>query len=155
MGLIEYGWVLRWVRPGSGRAQLERLLDALLAAEVFFSYVTQDLALVPPRVLPPQALVVGLSPMLDPRFVKALGDLAARGFDVVLLTVSPIEVTRETVALSPVDELACRLWYLERQGELADLRAQGLRVLEWRPDQPLELALEGAGRHWGRRGVAA
>jgi len=155
VGLIEYGGVVRWVRPGSGRVQLERLLDALLAVDVFFSYVTHDLALVPPRVLPPQALIIGLSPLLDPRFMKALGDLVARGFDVLLLSISPIEVTRAALALSPVDKLACRLWALEREAELSDLRRRGLRVLEWRPDQPLELVLGGAGRPWRRRGVAA
>ena len=155
VGLIEYGGVVRWVRPGSGRTQLERLLDALLAIDVFFSYVTHDLALVPSRVLPPQALVIGLSPLLDPRFMKALGDLVARGFDVVLLSLSPIEVTRAIRTLSPAEELACRLWALERKAQLADLRRRGLRILEWRPDQPLELALGGAGRSWRRRGVAA
>jgi uncharacterized protein (DUF58 family) len=155
VGLIEYGGVVRWVRPGSGRIQLERLLDALLAVEVFFSYVTHDLALVPPRVLPPQALVIGLSPLVDPRFMKALGDLVARGFDVVLLSPSPVEVTRAALGRSPMDELACRLWALEREAQLADLRRRGLRVLDWRPDQPLELAIGGAGRPWRRRGVAA
>ena len=70
VGLIEYGGVLRWVKPSSGRAQFERLLDALLAADVVFTYVAKDLTMVPPRVLPPQALVIALSPLLDPRFVR-------------------------------------------------------------------------------------
>ncbi|MFI5341352.1 MAG: DUF58 domain-containing protein [Candidatus Methylomirabilales bacterium] len=141
VGLIEYGGVLRWVKPSPGRAQFERLLDALLAADVIFTYVAKDLTLVPPRVLPPQALVIALSPLLDPRFVRAVEDLAARGFDVVLLSPCPIEVTRGSVTILPVDDLACRVWALERQGQLAQLRRQGLAVLEWRPDQPLELAL--------------
>jgi uncharacterized protein (DUF58 family) len=86
-------------------------------------------------------LVIALSPLLDPRFVRAVEDLAARGFDVVLLSPCPIEATRAFLTLSPVDDLACRLWALERQAQLAQLRRQGLAVLEWRPDQPLELAL--------------
>jgi hypothetical protein len=133
---------------------LERLIGALVSAEVIFSYVTRDLALVPPRVLPPQALVIGLSPLLDPRFIKALGDLVARGFDVVLLSVSPTEVTRATRPLSPVEDLACRVWSLEWEAQLLELRRHGLPVLEWRPDQPLELVLSGLGRP-RRRGVAA
>jgi hypothetical protein len=132
---------------------MERLLDALLSAQVIFSYVTRDLALVPPRVLPPQALVIGLSPLLDERFVTAMGDLLARGFDVVLFSLSPVEMTRAALPLSPVDDLACRLWSLERQAQLFELRRQGLSVLEWRPDQPLEVALGGFGRR--RRGLAA
>jgi uncharacterized protein (DUF58 family) len=155
VGLIEYGGILRWVRPASGRPQLERILNALLDAQVMFSYVTRDLAMVPPRVLPSHALVIGLSPLLDSRFLTALGDLVNRGFDVVLLSVSPIDVTRMSLACSPVEELACRLWSLERQAQLADLRRQGLRVVEWHPDHPLELALEGLSRNWRRRRVAA
>src|SRR5206468_2453145 len=79
VGLIEYCGPFRWVRPDSGRAHHERLLEALLRADVMFSYVTQEVALVPRRVLPPQALVIAISPLLDARFEKALVDLAARG----------------------------------------------------------------------------
>jgi uncharacterized protein (DUF58 family) len=141
VGLIEYGGFLNWVRPGSGSSQMERVLDRLLGAEVIFSYVTKDLALVPPRVLPPQALVIALSPLLDERFVKAMGDLIARGFDVVLLSICPVDLTRGFLSASPLDALACRLWALERQAKLAQLRRQGLTIVEWHPDQPLELAL--------------
>jgi uncharacterized protein (DUF58 family) len=154
VGLIEYGGVLNWVKPGSGRAQFERLLDAILAAKVTFTYVAKDLTLVPPRILPPQALVIALSPLLDPRFVRAVEDLAARGFDVVLLSVCPIDLTRASLTLSPVDDLACRLWALERQAQLAQLRRQGLVILEWRPDQPLELALAPLARQRRWRALA-
>lgn len=147
VGLIEYGGVIHWVRPGSGRVQLERLLDALVAAEAIFTYVRKDLATVPPRVLPPQALVIALSPLLDPRFVDAAKDLAARGFDLVLLAVSPVELMRAALPPSPVDELACRLWSLERRAQLVELRRQGLVVLEWLPDAPLDVALAPLGRY--------
>lgn len=146
VGLIEYGGVIRWVRPGSGPAQLERVLDALVAAEPVFTYVRKDLAMVPPRVLPPQALVIALSPLLDPRFVDAVGDLVARGFDLVVLAPSPIDITRATLVRSPVDELACRLWAVERRTRLAELRRGGLAILDWAPAQPLELILAPLGR---------
>ena len=154
VGLIEYGGVLRWVRPGSGPVQLERILDALLDAQALFTYVRKDLATVPPRVLPPQALVVALSPLLDPRFVEAAADLAARGFDLIVLTVSPIDVTRRMQAVMPPEDLACRLWSLERRAQLADLRRRGLVVLEWSPGQPLEAALAALPRHRRRLKIA-
>jgi uncharacterized protein (DUF58 family) len=141
VGLIEYGGVLRWVRPGSGRVQFERVLDALLEAEVVFTYVAKDLTLVPPRILPPQALVLAVSPLLDARFVEAVKDLAARGFDVVTLYVSPVDLSRELLSSSLQDDLACRLWALECEAQLAALRREGLAIIEWHPDQPLELAL--------------
>jgi uncharacterized protein (DUF58 family) len=141
VGLIEYGGPFRWVRPGSGRGQRERLLEALLRAEVVFSYVRGDVGLVPRRVLPPQALVIAISPLLDPHFEKAVVDLAARGFDLVILSPSPIPLVRRTMPESPSVGLACRLWALERRTRAASLQRVGLRVLDWDPRQPLELAL--------------
>jgi len=146
VGLISYGGVMNWVRPGSGRVQYERLADALLRADVVFTYVAKDLLRVPPRVLSPQALVIAITPLLDRRFAKAVLDLAARGFDLVVLVVSPVEVTRATLAPSLLSELACRLWTLERRSELGELRRHGLPVLEWRPPEPLEATLVGARR---------
>ncbi|HEV8306106.1 MAG TPA: DUF58 domain-containing protein [Methylomirabilota bacterium] len=154
VGFIEYGGVIRWVRPGSGPAQLERLLDGLVAAQPLFTYIRKDLSLVPPRVLPPQALVIALSPLLDPRFLDAVGDLAARGFDLVVLSVSPIDLTRAALAPTPLTDLTCRLWALERRAQLAELRRRGLVVLEWAPDAPVELALASLGGHRRRMVVA-
>jgi uncharacterized protein (DUF58 family) len=154
VGLIEYGGVVRWVKPASGRAQSERLLEALLQAEVTFTWVTKDLALVPPRVLPPQSLVIALSPLLDARFVKASVNLAARGFDVRILTVSPVALTRCAMRPAPTVDLACRLWALERRVQLDDLRRQGLPVVEWDPAGPLEVALAALVRHRRRRALA-
>jgi uncharacterized protein (DUF58 family) len=154
VGLINYGGLIHWVRPGSGRVQYERLADALARASVVFTYVAKDLAMVPPRVLPPQALVIAVSSLLDPRFITAVLDLSARGFDLVVLVVSPVEVTRATLPPSPRDDLACRLWNLERGGRLGELRRQGLRVVEWRHPEPLEVALTGLGRRRSRLAAA-
>jgi uncharacterized protein (DUF58 family) len=154
VGLINYGGLIHWVRPGSGRVQYERLADALSRAGVVFTYVAKDLAMVPPRVLPPQALVIAVTSLLDRRFTRAALDLAARGFDLVTLVVSPVEVTRATVRPSQATDLACRLWTLERRSTLGDLRRQGLRVVEWRPPEPLELALARLGRRRPRLAMA-
>jgi uncharacterized protein (DUF58 family) len=152
VGLIEYGGLIHWVRPGSGRVQYERLADALLRATVVFTYVAKDLALVPPRVLPSQALVIALTPLLDPRFARGAVDLAARGFDLVVVVVSPVGVTRAALPTSPITDLACRLWRLERRAQLDDLRRRGLPVVEWNPPEPLEGALAGFARR--RRALA-
>ena len=146
VGLITYGGVMSWVRPRSGPAQYERLADALLRADVVFTYVAKDLLRVPPRVLSPQALVIAITPLLDRRFSKAVLDLAARGFDLVVLVVSPVAVTRVALAPSPTGDLAGRLWALERRSELGALRRHGLPVLEWCPPEPLEAALVAARR---------
>ena len=146
VGLIIYGGVIDWVRPGSGRAHYERIADSLLRADVVFTYVTKDLKLVPPRVLPPHAFIVALTPLLDRRFTQAAVDLVARGFDVLVLVVSPVELMRASLGPSLIDRLACRLWTLERRARLDELRRHGLPVIEWNPADPLEAAIAGLDR---------
>ena len=146
VGLIVYGGVIDWVRPGSGRAHYERIADSLLRADVVFTYVTKDLKLVPPRVLPPHAFIVALTPLLDRRFNQAAVDLVGRGFDVLVLVVSPVELMRASLGASPIDQLACRLWTLERRARLDELRRHGLPVIEWNPADPLEAAIAGLDR---------
>lgn len=154
VGLIVYGGLIDWVKPAAGRVQYERLAAALLRAEVVFTYVAKDLALVPPRVLPPHALVIAVTPLLDSRFTKAAVDLAARGFDLVVLVVSPVDVTRATLTPSRVNDLACRLWTLDRRTQLDDLHRHGLAVLEWNPFEPLESVLAVLGRRRHRLATA-
>jgi uncharacterized protein (DUF58 family) len=154
VGLIEYCGPFRWVRPDSGRTHHERLLEALLRADVMFSYVTQEVALVPRRVLPPQALVIAISPLLDARFEQAVTDLAARGFDVTVLSPSPIPLVRRARRATPSVDLACRLWALERQGRAEALRRLGITIVEWDPADPLEAALVGLTGPRRRRVVA-
>ena len=155
VGLIEYGGVLRWVRPGSGRAQLQRLLDTLIRMEVVFTYVSKDLDLVPARILPPQALVIAFSPLLDLRFVKAATDLAARDVDLIVVAVSPIGPTRAIVRPGAVADVAARLWALERRAWLDKLRTNGLTIVEWDGHQPLDLVLATRRRPRRRRALPA
>jgi hypothetical protein len=94
-------------------------------------------------VLPPQALVLALSPLLDARFVKAVSNLAARGFDVALVAVSPVAAARAMVRGGAAADLAARLWGLERRAYLDELRRDGLTVIDWDGVEPLDAALAG------------
>jgi uncharacterized protein (DUF58 family) len=153
VGLVEYCGPFRWVRPNSGRAHHERILEALLRADVMFSYVTQEVALVPRRVLPPQALIIAISPLLDARFEKALVDLASRGFDLLVLSPSPIALVRRAMRASAVAEAACRLWALDRRTRADALHRLGITIVDWDPAEPLGAALGGLSR--SRRREAA
>ena len=75
VGLIGFGGILRWVRPGTGLRQQYLLIDALLATRTFPSVAWKGITLLPPWVLPPKALVVALSPLEDDRALRALMDL--------------------------------------------------------------------------------
>ena len=69
VGLVSFGGVLNWLTATCGTTQLYRIVDSLLDAEILLSYAWKDLDVIPPRTLPPRALVIALSPLLDERAV--------------------------------------------------------------------------------------
>jgi uncharacterized protein (DUF58 family) len=91
-------------------------------------------------MLPPGALVLGLTPLLDQRGVDALMDLRGRGFQVVLLVVSPVPFIRP--GEGETGEQAFRLWRLQREVVQARYQRLGVPVVEWRHDRPLEAVVE-------------
>ena len=140
VGLVAFGGVLNWLTVASGVVQLYRVLDSLLDAEIFLSYAWKDIEVLPRRTLPPHALVIALTPLLDERSVRALTDLRARGFDLAVVEISPVPfAVRGTGEL---DELAYRLWLLRREALRSSYLRLGVPVVEWRQDAPLQAALE-------------
>jgi uncharacterized protein (DUF58 family) len=140
VGLISFGGILRWLAPGMSRVQLYRIVDALLDTEIILSYYWTEIDVIPRRTLPPSALVIALSPLLDRRSVGALLDLRARGFDLAVVDVSPLPfVPRPARGL---DALAYDIWTLHRDAVRHRLQRAGVAVAEWREDVPLQAVLE-------------
>jgi uncharacterized protein (DUF58 family) len=151
VGLIQYAGVCTWVPPGVGQLQLHRILDALLATRPHFSYLTGDVTRIPPRVLPPGALVFVITTLLDARIDVALHDLLARGFQLVLLVLSPAHVVPPPRHAGQA-EAAARLWRLEVDLHLRELRRAGVLVVIQDADDPLAAlhAVLARGRLWPR-----
>jgi uncharacterized protein (DUF58 family) len=140
VGLISFGGILRWLEPGMGTVQLYRIVDALLDTEVVLSYYWREIDVIPRRTLPPNALVIALSPLLDGRSVDALLDLRARGHDLAVIDVSPVPFARRPDA--GIDALAYDIWLLRRDALRHRLQRAGVAVAEWRGDVPLQAAIE-------------
>jgi uncharacterized protein (DUF58 family) len=140
VGLVGFGGVLKWLTVSGGVAQLYRVLDSLLDAEIFLSYAWKEIDVLPSRTLPPHALVVALTPLLDERSARALVDLRARGFDLAVVEISPVPFVEP--GESELDQLAYRLWLLRREALRSSYLRAGVPVVEWRRDEPLQAALE-------------
>lgn len=140
VGLVSFGGVLNWLTASSGLVQLYRIVDSLLNAEIVLSYAWKDIGVIPSRTLPPRALVLALSPLLDERSVAALLDLRARGFDLAVFEVSPLPFTEP--GGGQAEQLAYRLWQLRREGLRSRYAALGVPVVEWREDVPFQAVLE-------------
>ncbi len=141
VGVVSFGGILRWLVPGTGLAQRYRIVDSLLETAVVFNYAWKDVSVIPARTLPPQALVLALTPLLDERSVSALLDLRARGYDLVVVEVSPVPFAEP--GSGELEQLAHRLWLLHRQELRARYEALGVAVATWGDDVSLEAALEG------------
>jgi uncharacterized protein (DUF58 family) len=140
VGLVAFGGVLRWVRPGLGVGQRFQLIESLLETGVEPTYVWRDVNVIPARILPSKALVVGLTPLVDAPFVTAIQDLRARGYDVAVIEVDPAGVVEP--GKSEAERLAYRLWLLQREVLRSRLLRLGIAVSPWRADAPLEAPVE-------------
>jgi uncharacterized protein (DUF58 family) len=150
VGLVGFGGFLSWLVPASGTRQLYAIIDTLLTSQVVHSFALRDVDVLPPRTLPPQALVLAITPLLDSRTATALLDLRARGYDLIVVEVSPLEL----VAPDPgsAGELAHRLWRLARAALRWRYEQVGVPVVTWRGGEPLAVPLEevNAFRHLAR-----
>jgi uncharacterized protein (DUF58 family) len=140
VGLVSFGGVMHWLRPGMGLRQQYLVVDTLLSTVPFASVAWKDIALVPPRVLPPKALVLAITPLEDERACQALINLRSRGIDLVIIEVSP--VSHVAAAPGPTGEIAYRLWRLTRDAQRDNFRALGVPTVEWCEAQPLTPAIE-------------
>lgn len=148
VGLIVQRDVLDWVPPAFGRKQLYRILDHLIhvraGGEWPLSFVTWVLT----RYFPRDALVVLISPLTDRMSLDAVMTLAAHGYDVSILSPSPLEIERRLVAPTVEAETAYRILLMERENLVAQLRRVA-QVVDWDPATPLALPLRRMGM-WPR-----
>jgi uncharacterized protein (DUF58 family) len=117
-------------------------VDALIDTEIIENYAWKDLRIIPIGTLPPQALIIALSPLLDPRAVESLLNLRARGFDLAVVEISPEPFAQP--GKREADELAYRLWQGNREAMRARFHRNAVAVVEWRRGEPLAEKLQEA-----------
>ena len=132
----------RWLGADIGRRQFYRVLDTVLGVGGGFETTTGTLA--PPAAVPPGAIVVGFSTLLDTEFALALIDLRKRGHIVVAVDVlegAPFEGEQ--------DPLVARMWALQRSAMYRDMGSIGVDVVPWWGDSTLDHSMRLAPEHRG------
>jgi uncharacterized protein (DUF58 family) len=140
VGLLNFGGELEWVLPSTGARQHYQIVDAVLSSESARLFRWRDLRLIPRRILPPQSLIVALTPLLDWRVDRALLNLRARGYDLALIEVDPLRFSEH--ARTTYSEEAWRLWLLERELIRSRFLRAGVPVSRWNADAPLAAVVE-------------
>ncbi|MCX4386637.1 DUF58 domain-containing protein [Micromonospora peucetia] len=129
VSMLEYGPAARRLRPATGRRQYLTVLEWLLEVRAESSPHEPYDQVFGPQLLSADALVVVLTPLLDERSAEMLARLARSGRFVVAVDTLPADLT------PPKDrgwaEVAYRLWRLDRETMIGQLREHGVPVVRW------------------------
>ena len=119
------------VRPGTGRAQLRRILETLARMTPEYSARTVSRGPIGRQIGRLDAeMVVMLSPLIAPEALDLAVDLGRQGMMVIIVDTLPDHVVQDDE--DQYVALAWRIRLLERRRELRMVMAAGIPVVEWR-----------------------
>jgi uncharacterized protein (DUF58 family) len=124
----------RWLGADIGQRQFYRVLDTVLAAGDEFETTTGTLA--PRAAVPPGAIIVAFSTLLDTEFALSLIDLRRRGHVVVA-----VDVLQGSPFTAQQDLLVDRMWTLQRSAMYRDMGTVGVDVVAWQADHTLDQSM--------------
>jgi len=126
VGVVAVGGGARWLPASGGSRRWYAIAETLLETR-YEPGSPRDLRL--PRVaLPPGALVILLSPLLDEAAVAAVTSVRERGHPVVVVDVL---VEEPVGGRDEASQLALRLWRLDREALAYRLVERGVPVVSW------------------------
>jgi uncharacterized protein (DUF58 family) len=155
VGLLAVGKALVRVPLGSGKRHFEKIMIGLIsrgaagADEWALDYVPHYISLFFSRMV--QILLV--SPLVDAAPVGLVAELTRRGYDVLVVSPSPVELDPAARGESRTVKIARELASLERNRKLSLLKSHS-QVVDWDPSTPLGDALERTKGTWRTRRFA-
>jgi len=144
VAVLEFGYRTRWLRPRSGRRQYLTILEWLLDVAPSDIPPEQGAGRFGTHLLPGNALIVVLTPLIDPRTAELLARLVRAGRFVI--AVDTLAGVRTRFSAAPWLGVARTLWSLERENTLWQLREHGVPVVEWAGPGSLDLVLRDVAR---------
>jgi len=130
VGLLEFSGHPRYLRAASGRQHLQTALEWLVRTRATAGSGDPPVFGLDPHLIPGSALVVVLTPLLGVQSAEMIATLARAGRVVVAVDTLGALASR-TVNGSQWTKLAQRLWHLERENTIGQLREVGVPVTQW------------------------
>jgi uncharacterized protein (DUF58 family) len=155
VGLLAVGSTMVRVPLGSGRRQFDKIMIGLITTgtggtyEWAFDLVPYYFSYFFSRMV--QVLLI--SPVMDSAPVHMVAELARRGYDVLVISPSPVELDVVRRGDARTVSLAKSLAMIERSSKLSFMRSHA-QVLDWNPSTPLADALEKLKGTWRVRRFA-
>ena len=144
VSLLEYGPIARRLRPATGRRQYLTVLEWLLDVKVYPADFQPYDTVFGSQVLSHNALVVVLTPLIDSRSSEMLARLTRSGRYVVAVDTLPDQAAPPS--RGPWTEIANRIWRLERDNMIGQLREHGVPVVAWAGAGSLDAVLRDVAR---------
>lgn len=144
VSLLEYGSAARRLRAAAGRRHYATVLEWLLDVRAMASPHDPYEGVFGRHVLSPDALLVVLTPLIDERSAGMLARLTRAGKFVVAVDTMPSDLTPHWRRAHT--GLAYRLWRMERENVVGQLREHGVPVVKWAGAGSLDLVLRDVAR---------
>lgn len=144
VGLLLTGQGRRWIRPQLGLSHLATLTDALLELSTRDWAEEQRRGERLDRLIPVDAVVIAISPLLNDTFPAQLAPLLGRGQQVHVI--EPQYRLPSTILVRSRDNngdpaIARRVFELEQHLRRRSLNEMGAAVSPWSEDEPIESTL--------------
>jgi uncharacterized protein (DUF58 family) len=151
VGMVVLGSSLEKVFPGFGKRQLDRVLVALSMTEPADIWDIQALGQYLSLFFSIMVQIIVISPLVDDRSFESILDVASRGYRVLVISPSPIEIEKKTKSKSDAtySSLAERLLRVKRKNRMDKLRGVAV-VVDWNTDDSLSSALQEATYLWNK-----
>lgn len=130
VAMLEFSGDPRHLRMAGGRRQLRAVLDWLMDTRATEGAGDPPVFGIDPYLIPNSALVVVLTPLLGSQSADMIATLAQAGRAVVAVDTLG-DLAKRPIVGSQWTEVAQRLWRLERENTIGQLREAGVPVAVW------------------------
>jgi uncharacterized protein (DUF58 family) len=139
VGMVEYGFRARRLRTLAGRRHYLMALEWLLDVDPAGTGFEPSARAFGAHLIPPNALIIVLTPLLDERAAEMIAMLARAGRFVVAVDTLPADL--RLASHGAWNAAAERLWRLDRDNTVGALREHGVAVVPWAGARSLDEVL--------------
>jgi uncharacterized protein (DUF58 family) len=130
VALLEYSGHPRHLRAASGRRHIQTTLEWLLHTRATMGAGYPPVSGISPHLVPTTALVVVLTPLIGSKSAEMIATLARAGRVVVAVDTLG-DVGARAGSSTMWTDIARRLWWMEREHTIGQLREVGVPVTAW------------------------
>lgn len=145
VGLIVLRDIIDEVYPAFGKRQFYRISEVLMSVRAGGELPFEDARWMVTSHFPLESQIIVVSSLMDYKIVGSIADLCARGYDVVVVSPSPMDVEGRVLEQDRELAIAKRILALERKNLISDLQKYA-RIVDWQTDEPIASAMKGVER---------